>query len=149
LSKHQTGLRLDRVLFKQFQEICRTEKLRPGEAVESLLRLAVQAGSITGVSIEAARPGNSVRMFDDALFRSNLARLKTSLEQEERFWKETGREVEEKESDFFVEKLTELGRRSVSLELVQEFEAVLTDADRQYQEMQRKYFEQEINDYKT
>ena len=149
MAKHQTGIRIDRVLFKQFQEICKAEKLRPGEAVESLLRLTVQAGSITGLSIEATKPGNSVRTFDDALFRSNLARLKTSIELEISYWKKTGREVEEKESDYFVEELAKLGRRNVSQELVKEFEALLTDADKQYQEIQRKSFEKEIDHYKT
>ncbi|SRR6266704_4544465 len=46
LSKQQTGLRIDRVLFRQFQQLCALEKLRPGEAVESLVRLAVDSGSI-------------------------------------------------------------------------------------------------------
>ena len=151
MPKHQTGIRIDRILFKQFQEICKTEKLRPGEAVESLIRLAVQAGSITGVSTDNATSENTVRMFDDALFRSRLARLKTSLGLEERYWKETGEEIEDerKESEYFIERLTELGRRAVSLELVKEFEAVLTDSDKQYEEMQRTYFEREINDHKT
>ncbi len=101
MPKHQTGIRIDRILFKQFQEICKIEKLRPGEAVESLIRLAVQAGSITGVSTDNATSENTVRMFDDALFRSRLARLKTSLELEERYWKETGEELEDdrKESE--------------------------------------------------
>jgi len=90
-----------------------------------------------------------VRTFDDALFRSNLARLKTSIELEISYWKKTGREVEEKESDYFVEELAKLGRRSVSQELVKEFEALLTDADKQYQEIQRKSFEKEIDHYKT
>ena len=31
LSKQQTGLRIDRVLFKQFQQLCAPEKLGPGE----------------------------------------------------------------------------------------------------------------------
>ncbi len=147
LSKHQTGLRIDRVLFKQFQQICQTEKLRPGEAVESLIRLAVQAGSVTGVSIEAANKSeNTVRLFDDALFRSRLARLKVSLELEQKYWKETGREVEEKESEYFVQELTELGRRVVSQELVKEFETILTQADRQYEEEERSNIEHEIND---
>ena len=96
MAKHQTGMRIDRILFKQFQEICKTEKLRPGEAVESLLRLAVQAGSITGVSIDNTKAENSMRKFDDALFRSKLARLKASLELEERYWKETGRRHQRK-----------------------------------------------------
>ena len=151
MAKHQTGIRIDRILFKQFQEICKTEKLRPGEAVESLIRLAVQAGSITGVSTGNATSENTVRMFDDALFRSRLARLKTSLELEERYWKETGEEIEDdrKESEYFIERLTELGRRAVSLELVKEFEAVLTGSDKLYEEMQKTYFEREINDHKT
>jgi hypothetical protein len=56
---------------------------------------------VTGVSIEAAKPENSMRMFDDALFRSRLARLKTSLDLEERYWKESGREIDDdyKESE--------------------------------------------------
>ncbi len=151
MAKRQTGIRIDRVLFKQFQEICKREKLRPGEAVESLLRLAVQAGSITGVSTDNATSENTVRMFDDALFRSRLARLKTSLELEERYWKETGEEIEDdrKESEYFIERLTELGRRAVSQELVKEFEACLNKADKQYQEMQKSYFEKKINDHKT
>jgi hypothetical protein len=147
--KYQTGIRIDRVLYRQFQEICQREKLRPGQAVESLIRLAVQADSITGVSIAIAKSENTVRMFDDALFKSRLERLKASLELEEKYWKETGREVDEKESEFFVGELTVLGRRNVSPELVKEFETLLTDADKQYQEMQRKYFEKEIDNYKT
>ncbi len=147
MAKYQTGIRIDRILFKQFREICKTEKLRPGEAVESLLRLVVQAGSITGVSIEVAGPGNSVRMLDDALFRSNLTRLKKSLELEERYWKETGKEIEydQRESEYFVEQLTQLGRRAVSEELVKEFEACLTDADKRYEEIQKSLIEHEIN----
>jgi len=150
MPKHQTGIRIDRILFKQFQEICKTEKLRPGEAVESLIRLAVQAGSITGVSVDT-KSENTARTFDETLFRSRLARLKTSLELEERYWKETGEEIgnDYKESEYFIERLTELGRRAVSLELVKEFEAVLTDSDKQYEEMQKTYFEREINDHKT
>src|SRR5438132_6937765 len=150
MPKHQTGIRIDRILFKQFQESCKTEKLRPGEAVESLIRLAVQAGSITGVSVDT-KSENTARTFDETLFRSRLARLKTSLELEERYWKETGEEIgnDYKESEYFIERLTELGRRAVSLELVKEFEAVLTDSDKQYEEMQKTYFEREINDHKT
>jgi len=31
MSKQQTGLRIDRVLFKQFQQLCALENLRPGK----------------------------------------------------------------------------------------------------------------------
>jgi hypothetical protein len=120
------------------------EKLRPGEAVESLLRPAVDAGGVTRVST-SAKLGNSVRMFDDALFRSRLVRLKTSLEIEERIWKETGREMEDKESDSFIDELRKLGRRPVSEQLVKEFEATLAIADKQYEEAQHVEVEREIN----
>ncbi len=59
MSKQQTGLRIDRVLFKQFQQLCAVEKLRPGEAVESLVRLAVDSGSIAALSASTARQGKT------------------------------------------------------------------------------------------
>ena len=90
MPKQQMGLRIDRVLYKQFQQLCALEKLRPGEAVESLIRVAVDAKSIIGVHLEDSERENTVRVFDDALFRSRLARLKKSLELEERYLKETG-----------------------------------------------------------
>ena len=55
LSKQQTGLRIDRVLFRQFQQLCVLEKLRPGEAVESLVRLAVDSGSIADLHANVAK----------------------------------------------------------------------------------------------
>ena len=103
------------------------------------------------MSVDNPKSENTARTFDETLFRSRLARLKTSLELEERYWKETGEEIgnDYKESEYFIERLTELGRRAVSPELVKEFEAVLTGSDKQYEEMQKTYFEREINDHKT
>ncbi len=146
MSKHQTGIRVDRVLFKQFQQLCALEKLRPGEAVESLMRVAVVARTVTGVSLENASQENTVRMFDDVLFRSKLSRLKTSLELEQKYRKETGGEIDEdyRDSDQFIEELTALGRRSISPELIREFEAILTDVDKQYEELQKSTITKEI-----
>jgi hypothetical protein len=73
LSKQQTGLRIDRVLFRQFQQLCPLEKLRPGEAVESLVRLAVDSGSIADLHANVAKRGGKGRMLDEALFRSRLS----------------------------------------------------------------------------
>lgn len=88
-----------------------------------------------------------MRIIDDALFRSNLTRLKKSLELEEKYWKETGKEIDsdQKESEYFLEQLTTLGRRAVSEELVKEFEACLTDADKRYEETQKSLIEHQIN----
>jgi hypothetical protein len=142
LPKQQTGLRIDRVLFKQFQQLCTTEKLRVGEAVESLIRLAVDAGKITGLDFDRE---NSGRMVDEALFRSRLTRLKTSLELEERYLKETGEELVYKESESLVQELRDLGRRSISPELVKEFEVCLTYADKIYEQSWKNQVEHEID----
>src|SRR3989441_12759452 len=98
MSKQQTGLRIDRVLFKQFQQLCASEKLL-GEAVESLVRLAVDSGSIADLHANVAKRGGKGRALDEALFKSRLSRLKTCLETERRYWKETGEGVDEPESE--------------------------------------------------
>ena len=84
-------------------------------------------------------------MVDEALFSSRLSRLKTSLELEERHLKETGDEVEDKESEGLVEELALLARRTVNPELVKEFETCLTNADKLYKETQKGLIEQEIS----
>src|SRR5260370_41601399 len=101
MSKQQTGLRIDRVLFKQFQQLCALEKLRPGEAVESLVRLAVDRGSIADLHANIAKRGGKGRALDEALFRSRLSRLKTCLETERRYWKETREGIEGPEAEQF------------------------------------------------
>jgi hypothetical protein len=82
---------------------------------------------------------------DEALFRSRLSRLKTCLEAERRYWKETGEGVDEPESEGFVKELLELGKRSISEELVKEFETVLADADELYDEIEKDTVEDGIS----
>ena len=148
MSKQQTGLRVDRVLFKQFQQLCALEKLRPGEAVESLVRLAVDNGSLTDLHANVAKRGGKGRALDEALFRSRLSRLKTCLEAERRYWKETGEGIDEPESEGFVKELVEIGKRSVSEELVKEFETVLAEADKLYEEIEKDIIEDGIAEEK-
>ena len=145
LSKQQTGLRIDRVLYKQFQQLCIVEKLRPGEAVESLVRLAVDSGSIADLYANIAKRGGNGRALDEALFKSRLSRLKTCLETERRYWKETGERIEEPESEGFVKELVEIGKRSVSEELVKEFETFLAEADKLYDEIERDTIENGVS----
>jgi hypothetical protein len=137
MSKQQTGLRIDRILFKQFQQLCALEKLRPGEAVESLVRLAVDSGSLATLHANVVRGGGRGRALDEALFKSRLSRLKTCLETERRYWKETGEGIDEPDSEGFVKELVELGKRSISEELVKEFETVLAEADKLYDEIEK------------
>jgi hypothetical protein len=145
LPKQQTGLRIDRVLFKQFQQLCALEKLRPGEAVESLVRLAIDNGSIVDLHANVAKRGGKGRSLDEALFKSRLSRLKTCLETERRYWKETGEGIEEPDSEDFVRELVEIGKRSVSEELVKEFETILAEADKLYDEIEKDTIEDGIS----
>jgi hypothetical protein len=144
ISKQQTGLRIDRILFKQFQQLCALEKLRPSEAVESLVRLAVESGSIADLHTNVAKRGGKGRALDEALFKSRLSRLKTCLEVERRYWEETGEGYHERESEEFVKELVEIGKRSISEELVKEFEAVLAEADKLYDEIEKDTVEDGI-----
>ena len=146
MSKQQTGLRIDRVLFKRFQQLCAVEKLRPGEAVESLVRLAVDTGSIADVYANTAKLRHPGRALDEMLFRSRLSRLKSSLESERRYWKETGEEIREPDSEELVRELTELGRRSVNEELVKEFETSLIESDKLYEDMEKSRIERWIKE---
>ena len=145
MSKQQTGLRIDRILFKQFQQLCALEKLRPGEAVESLVRLAVDSGSIVDLHANVAKRGGKERALDEALFKSRLSRLKTCLEAERRYWKETGEGVDEPESEGFVRELVEIGKKSISEELVKEFETILAEADKLYDEIEKGTIEDGVS----
>jgi hypothetical protein len=142
-------LRIDRILYEQFQQVLAQEKLRSSEAIEALVRLAVQAGGVSSLYADDAKRESSGSMIDDLLFKSRLARLKTCLELEERHLKETGEELDDKESETLVDKLTELGRRSISPELVKEFETCLSNADRLYRESEKSFVEQEIDRTKS
>ena len=145
MSKQQTGLRIDRILFKQFQQLCASEKLRPGEAVESLVQLALDSGSIADLHANIAKRGGKGRALDEALFRSRLSRLKTCLEMERRYWKETGEGIDEPEAEEFVKELVEIEKRSVSEELVKEFETILAEADKLYDEIEKSTIENGIS----
>ncbi len=81
-------------------------------------------------------------------FKSRLSRLKTCLETERRYWKETGEGIDEPESEGFVKELVEIGKRSVSEELVKEFETVLAEADKLYEEIEKDIIEDGIAEEK-
>ena len=53
--------------------------------------------------------------------------------------------MEEPESEGFVKELVELGKRSISEELVKEFETILAEADMLYDEIEKDTTENWIN----
>ena len=146
MAKKQTGLRLDRVLYGRFQQLCAVEKLRPGEAVELFIRLAVDTGSIADLYAKASKSGRAALAIDEVLFRSRLSRLRVRLETERRYLMETGEEWGEPDSEMLVKELTELGRRSIGEELIQEFQTALREADKFYEEKEKSTIEEWIKE---
>ena len=78
-------------------------------------------------------------------FKSRLSRLRTCLETERRYWKKTGEGIDEPESEEFVKELVEIGKRTVSEELVKEFETILAEADKLYDEIEKSTIENGIS----
>ncbi len=151
MSKQQTGLRLDRVLFKQFQELCHQEKLRPGEAVENLMRNVVDLGSIVNVSIvsDKSNPGQGI---DRMLFKSRLSRMKSVLDHLRNYLNATGSmrphgihsQLYELEKE-----LAELGKKCVDEELLHEFETMIGEMDKLYADFRKSEAESMIKDHKS
>jgi hypothetical protein len=77
--------------------------------------------------------------------KSRLSRLKSCLEAGRRYLKEIGEGIDEPGSEGFVKELVEIGKRSVSEELVKEFELVLAEADKLYDEIEKDTVEDGIS----
>ncbi len=149
MAKQQTGLRIERVLFKQFQELCDREKLRPGEAAESLIRSAVDLGSVVAVSLNISKSSNPGRAVDRVLFRSRLSRMKCVLEQERKFLERVGTMHPWGLSGALSElemELAELGRKGIDEELFRGFETLLTEFDKLYADVKKAHNEDRIKD---
>ena len=47
--KVQTGMRIDKLVFDRFKELCRVERLMVRDAVKRLMELCLEVGSVAGV----------------------------------------------------------------------------------------------------
>jgi hypothetical protein len=74
--KVQTGLRVDKLVFDRFKELCMGEKLRVGEAVQQLMELCLAAGSVTAVLASTAWQSAAQRKAEELRLRSALAELR-------------------------------------------------------------------------
>ncbi len=131
MSKQQTGLRLDRILFRQFKELCSQEKLRPGEVVENIIRAAVDSGT-TSFSMNTTGSKGPGHRVDRIVFRSKLSRMKGLLENQRAYLKAVGsmQPFGMSQGLFDYEKeLEELAKNCPEEELVQEFEKQLKEMD--------------------
>ncbi len=132
LAKLQTGLRVDRILFKQFQELCGREELRPGEAVESLMRTAVRASSISRLALDVQSGEERFLRLQEISFRSRLARLHSSLEADRKMIVKTGRRTGWSDTEALLSKLLEMASRITDEKLLGELEKLIDDADKLY-----------------
>ena len=132
LAKLQTGLRVDRILFKQFQELCGREELRPGEAVESLMRTAVKTGSISRLALDAQSGEERFLRLQEISFRSRLARLHNSLEADRKIIVKTGRRTGWSDTETLLSKLLEMASSITDEKLLRELEKLIDNADKLY-----------------
>ena len=131
MGKQQTGLRIDRILFRQFKELCTGEKLRPGEVVENMIRVAVDSGT-TSFSMNNTGSKNPEHRIDRIVFRSKLLRMKNLLENQRAYLKTVGSMQPygmDDELFEFEEELAELAKNCPEEELAQEFEKILKEMD--------------------
>ena len=84
--KVQTGVRIDKLVFDRFKELCKVEKLMVGEAVQRLMELCLEAGSVAGVLTSQVRETVGRRKADELRLKGALAMLKSfvrAVEEEE------------------------------------------------------------------
>ena len=75
--KVQTGMRIDKLVFDRFRELCRGERLMVGEAVQRLMEFCVEAGSVAEVLASHVREAVGQRKADELRLKGALAMLRS------------------------------------------------------------------------
>ena len=75
--KVQTGMRIDKLVFDRFKELCRGERLMVGEAVQHLMELCLEAGSAAAVLTSQAKEMVAQRKADELKLKGALAMLRS------------------------------------------------------------------------
>jgi hypothetical protein len=86
--KVQTELRVDKLLYARFKELCKADRLLVGEAGAAFLRACVDAGSVTAVVAALETSGVGQRKADELKLKGALANLRSFVRAVEagRFW---------------------------------------------------------------
>ena len=74
--KVQTGMRVDKLVFDRFKELCTGEKLKVGEAVQRLMEACLEAGSVKAVLVSETWKSAAQGKADELRLRGALAELK-------------------------------------------------------------------------
>ncbi|MFB0502043.1 MAG: hypothetical protein ACETVP_06180 [Candidatus Bathyarchaeia archaeon] len=75
--KVQTGIRIDKLVFDRFKELCRGEKLMVGEAVQHLMMFCLEAGSVAKVLVFHVSETVGQRKAEELKLKGALAMLKS------------------------------------------------------------------------
>ncbi len=146
MSKAQLDLRISRVVYAQFVELCRKEKLRPGEAVESLIQASLEAGSLTNFTATMRRGTAWSRRVDELFFESSLRRLRASLEGDRKLLKARGDRGVLSHTESLLAELRSMAPAIADQALQEEFEKLVEEADRVHGEELKSQVDQEIQE---
>ena len=126
----QLGLRIDRLLYAEFLEVCRREKLGPSEAVEALVRAAVAKQGITSTVLSISNDDNGQGRADGIRFRSMLNRMGKHLEMKEKLFESKDSEYTgEHAADLMIE-LYQLAPKIEDKTLLDKFEKIVEKSDK-------------------
>jgi hypothetical protein len=121
--KQRIGVRIDRLLWRQFLDQSSREKLRPGEALEALVRRSVEAG----IAALLSNPGTGnakMRRLRETFFRVKLTEFKDHVDrirQNRRGDLYVGDHLD----DDLIEQLLEIARDVEDESLLAEFQQLL------------------------
>ena len=139
--KVQTGIRIDKLVFDRFKDLCKGEKLMAGEAVQHLMELCLDAGSVAGVLASRVRETVGQHKADEWKLKGALAMLKSFVRAvEEEDWYVT---VNDKETSVVqaiyrpaYETVVAILPKIQDPQLIEQAERVLEEANRHVEKIQ-------------
>lgn len=126
----QLGLRIDRVLYAEFLEVCKREKLGPSEAVEALVRATVAKQGVVSTVLLISKEDDGEGRVDGIRFRSMLNRMEKHLEMKEKLFESEDSEfIGEHAADLMIV-LYELAPKIRDKTLLDRFEKIVEKSDK-------------------
>ena len=128
-------MRIDKLVFDRFKELCKGERLMVGEGVQHLMELCLEAGSVTEVLASQVRETVGQRKADELRLKGALALLRSfvgAVEVEE--WYVTVKDRETRVDQAIYRPAYEIAVATLpkiqDAQLIQEAEQVLEKANR-------------------
>ena len=133
--KVQTGMRIDKLVFDRFKELCRGERLMVGEAVQHLMEICLGAGSVAAILRSQVKETVAQGKADELRLKGALACLKGFIKSvEEGEWYVTVRDRGTRVDQAIYQPAYETAIATLpkiqDVQLIQEAERVLEKANR-------------------